>query len=222
MVLQHNLSKAHQSSWVTWRHTKPSGVGIPPQQVPTGQTADYLPTLWSPWSFCYSLHQADPSYLPCAWFPSGLLCSSHSIIKQACNWCGFSGTLSAQPSGVQLSHGMSNATSLSSSFLRYVPLFSPTWLLCSRPNNARTLLVSLPIRFPPPGENILKTWETFLTCHVCEDTNYRFSLILGIALCSGFREEYKGSPFPSHFHPFPLLLVLESIFPQWFSEGEEG
>ena len=40
-----------------------------PQHVSMGQAADYLPMLWSPWSFCYGLRQADPSYLACAWFP---------------------------------------------------------------------------------------------------------------------------------------------------------
>lgn len=45
-------------------------------------------------------------------------------------------------------------------------------------------------------------------------TNYAFSLILGIASSGGFREEKRGSPFPSHFHPFLLLPVAGSLLLQ--------
>lgn len=88
---------------------------------------------------CFGVHEVHPSYLACPWFPSGLLCFSYSICKQACNSCSFSDTHSAWSSGVQRSHGMSNPTCLSCSFLRDVPLFNPTWLLCSRLNNVVTI-----------------------------------------------------------------------------------
>lgn len=75
--------------------------------------------------------------------PSSPLSSSvpsTPTLSRLVNSCGFSGTRSTQSSGVHLSYGMSNAGCLSCSFLKYVPLFNPTGLICSRPNNVITNL----------------------------------------------------------------------------------
>lgn len=58
------------------------------------------------------------TYLVCAWFPSGFLGFSCSILRQACNLCDFSDTHFTQSSGVQLSQGTAHATCLSRFYLR--------------------------------------------------------------------------------------------------------